>query len=259
MNRDYTRTLAAGLAAAALAVGTFHASAWADETATGSTTITAQATDPCCTQLRFTAGRFDSFNVDPQFPDSAPAPSAGLTQWLTGVGAVGGPTNRPLAGFDDTRRNLYLAHTFVLPQWGCIRSATLRVRAGPFPGNAENDSVLLQFTDEKGQLVSGSPQAWAHFGSSAVNSPHVVGLRTVAWDRNKIQLTTKPIDLDKLSAPPWTVQPATSSMIQHLDSLRYLDVVIQDDTRVDTLALDVEFCQCPTTEPDPWNDPIHDD
>lgn len=175
--------------------------------------------DPCCLSFRFRAGRADQFGTSDGL--EASSPSAAL------VAAYPFPQS---LYFDSAVMDRFFLHTFTLPEGNCISSARLEVMARPL-GNSStvrNDTIGLLFAG-----VAGSP-TWSSYFGSGQSSP---GLLSSPWSMTNFgagQLMT--LDLGSLG------------LLSTLNSERFLDMVVQDDTAIDYMVLTVEFCECATDD-----------
>lgn len=163
--------------------------------------------EPCCLDFTFTGGRADNFNT---FAGPEPAvPPPGAQQ----------------AYFDETAIDKRFDHRIGLPAGNCIREATLEIRVKPLPSTLSiNDTLTLK----------AGPGYWsAYFGT--FTSP--AGLLPNEWRTgNYGSGQTFALDLANL--------PGGGNLLPALNSTRYLDIGIQDDTSVDYLKLTVRFCEC---------------
>ncbi|MEW6448153.1 MAG: stalk domain-containing protein [Bacillota bacterium] len=176
---------------------------------------------PCCLTFQFTAGRQDKFVPDDAEPACRCCPS--LVQWCYNDWNQYHP-GQPFPGFSDfdaTQNNLWFTHCFILPAGNCIQSAKLTFAAKPLSSGAANDTVTL---------LSGSDQ-WQHYLGSGNGTP---GLLSNPWDSYPLQ--TFHLDLANL--------PGGVNLLPSLCSQRNLGVVMQDDTSIDYLLLEVTFCDC---------------
>ncbi len=189
---------------------------------------------PCCQSLSFRAGNSDGFSTadGPELP----APSAGLAARLAAAGI------QKRKSFDETRVDSYFAHTFQLPAGQCVRAAALYVRAKP-EGNASNDAMTLSFTDAAGKPDAQYGDAVAYFGTP--NGTNPVGLvPNMAWQAPNF--SSGRTLLVNLGQPgPAVTGAGAPTLIEALNARRFVDVMIQDDTSIDWLGLDVKFCDCP--------------
>ena len=179
--------------------------------------------DPCCLTFQFPAGKADGFVTTDGLEAAAPSPAlvASLPGTLSAI-------------FDGTVVDRFFAHTFTLPQGNCIESARLEFKARPLGSGSTvaNDSLALRFTG-----VTGSPSWGSYFGSGNANP----GLEPNPWklpNYGSGQLFT--LDLSNL--------PGGGNLIATLNSQRFLDMYVQDDTAIDYLLLTVAFCECTREE-----------
>ncbi|MBI1742849.1 hypothetical protein HYR54_07240, partial [Candidatus Acetothermia bacterium] len=192
---------------------------------------------PCCVDLSFQAG---GDNDDFGHPEpSSPSPAL-----QTAINTLAGSPVPLTAGFDNTSVNNHFGHTFVLPQGKCIEGATLEVRAKPLGDISENDGIDLGFSDSSGNF----PRWAAFFGnvgftSTVLSSPGNLLPEPVpgqpAWSTSNSAVSagyTFILDLGSLTGGP--------NFITDLNSKRFLDIYIEDDTSVDYLKLTVKFCEC---------------
>lgn len=175
--------------------------------------------EPCCLTFRFPAGKVDNFSTANGLEPASPSPAL--------VASL--PPNL-LAVFDSTKMDHFFAHTFTLPQGNCIRSARLEIRARPlgYGSTVANDGLWLRFTG-----VAGSPSWSSYIGGGQPNP----GLLPLPWQLPNYgagALIT--LDLANLPGPV--------NLLPWLQSQRFLDLVMQDDTSVDAMRLTVEFCEC---------------
>jgi len=186
----------------------------------------AKPQENCCLTFRFPSGRPDQFSTA---NGAEPAdPSSGLQQW------VALHTTSPLVGFDGTGFDQFFATTVVLPKGNCINSAVLTVRVKPNGAGSTvaNDSITLMFVGSNGLQVPATPSWGAHFGLGLPNN-----LLPNPWSTaNYAAGQTFSLNLASL--------PGGGNLIGALNSLRYLDVAIQDDSSVDYMVLTVKFCEC---------------
>jgi uncharacterized repeat protein (TIGR01451 family) len=194
----------------------------------------ARPDDRCCLTFQFPQGVRDNFQTG-NGPEPA-TPSPGFIKWL--------PAGGVLTGYDEPQVDHIFATTLSLPQGNCIDSAYLTVRMRPNGSGATvgNDSVNLQFIGNNGSPVPGTPVWGAHMGSGWPNNllPNPWGTATYPNGQ------TFTFNLASL--------PGGGNLIPSINSLRFLDVMVQDDTSVDYLVLTVKFCQCtgqgnPNTNP----------
>lgn len=176
--------------------------------------------DPYCidyvTGLK--SGQADDFDVG----DGAesPSPSPDLLAWIN--------TNYPIPGvrdYDEGAIDHVFGHTFtdLAPPSGyaiCGAQVTLRVRC-----IGGNDTVNLHFTDADGFDPT---QAWSY------------SLNTAPLDVPCDGTTAAVVTLDLSNLPP--ADGAASSLLPGLNAHGFLDVIVQDDTAVDFVSLDMAYC-----------------
>lgn len=182
--------------------------------------------DPYCSGdsplLFSTSGVDDDFDLG-NGPES-PEPSPELLGWIAQSYAFPGVRN-----YDDAAINRYFGHTFtdLGPPLGysiCDARVTLRVRCGD-----SNDAVALYFTDQAGVDTA---QHWSHALQGApFNAPCNGGAAT-------------DLILDLSNLPVSAGSTASSSLLSGLNAHGFLDVLVQDDTAVDYVSLDLTYC-CP--------------
>lgn len=175
--------------------------------------------DPCCLTFRYVDGHSDMFATTNGLEPASP--SAALLATLPGTTS---------AIFDGTQMDRFFAHTMQLPAGNCIRSARLDMRVRPLGMGSlvANDTISLRFTG-----VTGSPTWGSYFGSGN-SSP---GLLPNPWTLSGYG-AGQWISLDLASLP------GSVNLLATLQTQRFIDVVIQDDTAVDVIHLTVEFCEC---------------
>ncbi len=152
--------------------------------------------------------------IDDQFA-GATEPASPSTELSDFIVAISG--QQPL-DFDEATVNRWFGHTFT-PLIGCADGAQLTLRAMALTGDPTNDSICLQLIDPTpGSQVYG----WCR---NFDNLPESGG----TW--NTGQTATFTLDLDNLLGSP------TSILDLFTDGR--LDVLAQDDTKIDYLALSV--------------------
>ncbi len=188
----------------------------------------------CCQSLSFRAGNSDGF--DTADGSEPAAPSTGLVTRLTAGGV------QKWKGFDDPAIDTYFVHTFQLPAGQCLQAAALYVRAKP-EGNASNDAMTLSFTDAAGKPDATYGDAVAYLGTPNGTTP--LGLvPNMPWQApNFASGRTLLVNLGQPG--PAVAGTGAATLLQALNARRFLDVIIQDDTTIDWLGLDVKFCDCP--------------
>jgi|GEM_PF-2705718 len=193
-------------------------------------------------------GEADNFDPD---PDPNPAsPSNGFSTWISNT-----LQPKPIVGLDSPQSDVLFAHSFDLSGLGPISAAWLEVRAKPLDNPlVENDTISLrvvlpngvavQITDPNTAPPGQMTDRWrAHFGSGG-------------WTNNLLALPWTPANFPNgrtffwdLSNLPLLGQnpPVTVNLIPHMNVGQSLDVLVEDDTSVDSLVLWV--CACPREEP----------
>lgn len=160
----------------------------------------------------------------------AAAPSATLQN------TVGGP----FASFDGSAQNVHFAHTFRLPPCKCLVGAKLEFVAKALgscnPSSSKNDALTLGFS-----TLTGFPHWSAWLGSG--NPPTIPWLSTPCWGSPLSQ--TFSLDLAALpttGGPPHL--PPTISLLSAMQTNKYLDFYLQDDTSIDYIKLAATMCDC---------------
>jgi hypothetical protein len=159
-----------------------------------------------------TAGVPDNFA--PGNPEVA-SPSPSLQHVLTGV---------TFATFDSTVPNQGFATTLQLPRCGCIVGAKLEFRAKALNDNPTNDVLTLGFSG-----LTNFPR-WNSSFTALAGHPWTSGTAP----------TTFTLDLAALP----TVSGSTISLLSALQTNRYLDVYVEDDTSIDYIKLTYTMCNC---------------
>lgn len=178
--------------------------------------------DPYCISGEVVGtARFDS-GVDDEFSANGAelaSPSSALLDWIDMNYA-----NSGTRAYDDGVQDRYFGHTFTdlqLPESDiCGATLTLRVSCGD-----ANDAVLLQFTD--GQGIDASAR-WVH----TLNTPPYDSPCDFSMD------TLIVLNLEDL--PPF--MNASTNLLPTLAAREFLDVLVQDDTKVDYVSLDLTYC-----------------
>lgn len=186
---------------------------------------------PQCPSQEILAGKNDDFVTTDGV--EAAAPSAALQAWVSGG---------PLADFDGTATNVRFVHTFRIPPCKCLVGAKLEFSAKALGSSGQfssgNDVLTLGFSS-----LSGVPRWSAYFGSG--NNPNVPWLSSTAWGSSSLP-TTFTLDLAALSTAggaPY-LGPPTTSLLSAMQTNRYLDFYVQDDTAIDYIKLTVTMCDC---------------
>jgi hypothetical protein len=177
-----------------------------------------------CPSQNFLAGTSDDFS--PQSLEPA-APSVALQT------AVGGP----FADFDSTKQDVHFVHTFRFPPCKCIVGAKIEFRAKALGSSGSsssgNDSITLGFS-----TLAGFPHWSAHLGTG--NPSSAPALSTPAWGSPPLVRT---FSLD-LAALPTATPGTTISLLSAMQTNKYLDFYVQDDTSIDYIKLTLIMCDC---------------
>jgi hypothetical protein len=137
-----------------------------------------------------------------------------------------------LRGFDEGGSDLWFAHTFENLPAG-ISEAHLRIRLRATADNPQNDTIQLLFTGPGGSAL---PQDWTRrIGSGFDATP---GLLNNAWSPGA--QTELVLDLSRLP----NANNTTTDLLPTLRTQRYLDLIVQDDTMVDYVILEIATCHC---------------
>jgi hypothetical protein len=128
-------------------------------------------------------------------------------------------------GYDTTVSNRWFGHTFTnLKANGLeICGATLEIKVRSENELFYNDRIGIQFTYEDG---SRAEQAWSHTLIELGDSSQ----------------STKVISLDLSDLPQSEYEEHTHNLISALNSHGFLDINVQDDTGVDYVKLNIEYC-----------------
>jgi hypothetical protein len=176
-----------------------------------------------CPSVEILAGVVDDFKTNNGVETAAP--SAALQA------AVGGP----FAQFDGAVLNNRFVHTFRLPPCKCIVGARLEFRAKALGTKGSffsgNDSLTLGFS-----ILSGFPRWGARLGGSA--SPPA--LSTPEWGSDSPP-SPRTFSLDLAALP---VSSGTISLLSAMQTNKYLDFYVQDDTSIDYIKLTATMCDC---------------
>jgi hypothetical protein len=173
-----------------------------------------------CPSREILAGVNDNFSTANGV--EATSPSLKLKSVLAGA---------HLADFDTTVPNMGIAHTFQLPRCGAIVGAKLEFRAKPLPDNPSNDAIDLGFS-----TLPGFPRWSAWFGGG--NAPTSPSLQVPVWGSTT---AAKIFTLDLAALP--TVG-STISLLSAVQTNRYLDFYVEDDTSIDYVKLTYTLCDC---------------
>lgn len=121
--------------------------------------------------------------------------------------------------FDEVIGNKDFGHRMEVTPGNCIRGAKLTARIKPIQFDAKNDHMFLK--------VPGGP----------IKDLFIPALTGLVWTPSDGPHT---ITLDLANLPG----SGPTSIISSLNAFRKLDVTLTDDTSVDFLRLDVQFCPC---------------
>jgi len=163
-------------------------------------------TDRCCLTFTFLGGKIDNFSVA----------NGATAEPVTPVSITATP-----AYFDATKGDRAFAHRFYLPAGNWIQSATLEIKIKALPGGSTNDTMGIRVP-----------------GSSSWAKPISAIAPTGTWTPPKVKTV-----LFNLGAMP--SGGGSTNLIPALNTLRKLDISIQDDTSVDYIKLIVVFCERP--------------
>jgi uncharacterized repeat protein (TIGR01451 family) len=171
----------------------------------------------CCLTFVFQHGKKDDFSLangataEPVVP--APAP----------------PTTTQLY-FDGTDVNRQFSDRLVLPTGNCISAATFSIRMKPLKDVPKNDTIVLKIPGTGGTTWSKSINPLST--TSSPSYPWITGkaAKTFTWNLGAMPL-------------------GGANLLPALNTLRVLDVYVQDDTSVDYITLTVTFCPCQQTTP----------
>jgi hypothetical protein len=173
-----------------------------------------------CPSREILAGVDDNFSTANGVEATSPSPK--LKSVLAGA---------HLANFDTAVPNMGIAHTFQLPRCGSIVGAKLEFRARPLPDNPSNDAIDLGFS-----TLPGFPRWSAWFGGG--NAPTSPSLQVPVWGSTT---AAKVFTLDLAALP--TVG-STISLLSAVQTNRYLDFYVEDDTSIDYVKLTYTLCDC---------------
>ncbi|HEX4953576.1 MAG TPA: SdrD B-like domain-containing protein [Thermoanaerobaculia bacterium] len=185
---------------------------------------------PQCPTQEILAGKIDGFVTTDGV--EATAPSATLKALSPG----------PYANFDATaqEQNRRFVHTFRLPPCKCLVGAKLEFLAKALgscgPSSSNNDSIGLGFSG-----LSGFPRWTAWLGSGNPAPP--LGLSTPSWGSAPLQRLFT-LDLAALPVFPTNTPPNTISILSAMQTNKYLDFYLQDDTAIDYMKLKLTMCDC---------------
>lgn len=167
----------------------------------------------CSRSAWFQSGIADGFST--ANGTESPQPSSGLQTFVRNNYAFA-----EIRNYDDRRRDRFFAHTFTgITQNGlsiCGARLTVRVLS-----DGSNDSIVLGFVDANGGIDA---NRWS---ASLSSLGVVVG-----------QEKTLTLDLETLPRSDGT----TVELLPMMQSKGWLDLYVQDDTAVDYLTLQVDYC-----------------
>jgi hypothetical protein len=153
----------------------------------------------------------------------------------------------PRRDFDVTGLDLLTSHVFDLSSISkseCIVGATLKFRARPVgDGLASNDSFGLGFRDATTCVYLPSTLSWGRYLGPGNPDP---GLQGTLWNATPIGTGGRLFTLDLSALPNPT---GIKNLVPDLETRRFLDFVIQDDTEVDYAELTVTHQPCHTVDP----------
>jgi hypothetical protein len=142
--------------------------------------------------------------------------------------------------------DLVLLHTFELPP-GEVLSGTISMRVRAGTGNIANDSFVLGYG-----LSGGFVESYRRtFGNTASGD----GLTGETWDTGDTALIV--LDLGVLPVPPQG-GGGTVSVLSEMNARRFLDFVVEDETGVDFVKLELVMAPAPSTQGDFNNDHMVD-
>lgn len=147
----------------------------------------------------------------------------------------------PFSDFDATVIDRFFIHTMKNFPGGGIVGATLTIRARPLSTSLnDNDTISLRFVNE----VTGIPDTnflWSRrFGTTGSTA----GVLPNAWNQTNypnghlFTLDLCALPLDSASTNPNVVD----DLIPYLDLYKHLDIVVQDDTAIDFVSLQLTHC-----------------
>lgn len=161
--------------------------------------------------------------------------SPGLQAFLAGL---------PQAAFDEQNANRHFGQTLSLSHGQCLDAAVLGFSAQPLVGQSENDSLRLGFVSSTGSFVG--PSWLGCFGSGVTGCP---GLLPGSWNTSTYPTGfTFTLILSNLLG--------FVNLIPALDTNRFLDMYVQDDTSIDFLILVYRLCPCPQPTPSSTPSPM---
>ena len=197
---------------------------------------------------QFLAGAKDGFS--PNLVDSPMTPSADLLAWHSQI--LGGTpplqtatSNTPPSygmGFDSTQTDRLFAHSFTnIPTTGTIVDAQIDINVKGMGWLVSTDKIYFRFTDMSNPNPSTpyTHHTWSNdFDNGNNEALYRFALDDLPSDANPNNLVAGIVDSSIMG-------PAHTDVLTNLDALRYIDVMIQDDTSVDWVELSV----CIESEP----------
>jgi len=167
--------------------------------------------------VHFASGVDDVFSSGNGNEPASPSPD--LQAWIADNYAIPGTRD-----YDEGGSNRYFGHTFtdLEPIGGtvCGGALSLRLTCG-----GHNDAIFLQFTDENGDVDK--TRWYQSLGASPIDSPC-----------NGETATVLKLDLENLQ----TASSASTNLLPAIAAHGFLDVLVQDDTMVDFVDLDLTYC-----------------
>ncbi|HEU0011562.1 MAG TPA: HYR domain-containing protein, partial [Verrucomicrobiae bacterium] len=150
-------------------------------------------------------------------------PSVNLQTRLTGL---------DLRGFDDALTDAWLGHTVSNLSMFAVE-VTLRIRMRAVSGLPQNDTIILGFAGPGGAL---RPEQWTRYLG------HVNGVDNGLYGGQPWSNATNEFVLN-LAALPNRTGP-TTDLVGAIRRYGYLDIMVQDDTAIDYVSVEVRSCQC---------------
>ncbi len=197
---------------------------------------------------KFLAGAKDGFS--PNLVDSPMTPSADLLAWHSQI--LGGTpplqtatSNAPPSygmGFDSVLTDRLFAHSFTnLPTTGTIVDAQIDINVRGMGWLVSTDRIYFRFTDMSNPNPNTpyTHHTWSNdFDNGNNEALFRFALDDLPSDANPNNLAAGIVDSSIMG-------PAHTDVLTNLDALRYIDVIIQDDTSVDWVELSI----CIESEP----------
>lgn len=173
---------------------------------------------PVSTQV--TSGQNDNFAAGPV---ESPAPRAAVVTWINSVYSIAGVRN-----YDDAQTNQYFAHSFVFAPPTSQHYLTGGAVLGRLQCLDFNDGFFLGFVDAVTGLVP-APYWGGRINQAPIGGICAANPAALAFNYN-------------LASLPGTGQ----NLIPTMASNGFLDVVMQDDSRMDFLTLRLSWsCKAP--------------